>query len=162
VPVANTVPGSAPIVGGVLMVPRTVLQTGSPGEPLPIPSFVIWASSGGAASPDGVAGANNGISNTTIDGQHTLTVGSDPSPTNDAESAIVTTLDPGAYTAIVRGANNATGIALIEVYDLDPIYTTRLANISTRGFINSGDNVMIGGFILLGGTAPTKVVVRGI
>lgn len=83
-------------------------------------------------------------------------------PLNDAESAIVATLNPGAYTAVVQGANTTTGIALVEVYDLDPVQNSTLANISTRGFIQGGDNVMIGGFIYLGGPGATKVVIRGI
>jgi hypothetical protein len=82
-------------------------------------------------------------------------------PSNDAESAILVTLNPGAYTAVVHGANNSTGIAVVEAYDLDADRTSTLANISTRGFVQTGDNVMIGGFIF-GGGAPTNVVVRGI
>ena len=83
-------------------------------------------------------------------------------PSSEAESAIVATLDPGNYTAIVRGTNGTTGIAVVEVYDLDPVQNSTLANISTRGFIQTGDNVMIGGFIYLGGPGATKVVARGI
>ena len=69
-------------------------------------------------------------------------------PTNDLESAIVQTLAPGNYTAIVKGKNNGQGIGLIEVYDLDQSAPSELANISTRGFVDNLDNVMIGGFIL--------------
>lgn len=83
-------------------------------------------------------------------------------PTNDQESAIVATLSPGPYTAVVAGANSSAGIALVEVYDLDAIQDSTLANISTRGFIKTGNDVMIGGFIYLGGPGATKVVVRGI
>jgi hypothetical protein len=83
-------------------------------------------------------------------------------PNNDAESAVVVELAPGAYTAVVAGANNTTGIALVEVYDLDPVPTSTLANIATRGFIQTGNNVMIGGFIYQGGAGATKVIVRGI
>lgn len=83
-------------------------------------------------------------------------------PLNDAESAIIAALSPGAYTAVVRGANNTTGIAVVEGYDLDADKSSRLANISTRGFVQTGDNVMIGGFILGGGTGASRVVVRGI
>lgn len=83
-------------------------------------------------------------------------------PTNDAESAMVLTLDPGVYTAVIGGANNTTGIAIVEIYDLDAVYPSRLANISTRGFIQAGDNVMIGGFIYLGGAGQTQVVLRAI
>lgn len=84
-------------------------------------------------------------------------------PANDSESAIVASLDPlRRYTAIVRGTNGTTGIALVEVYDLDPVQNSTLANISTRGLIQTGNNVMIGGFIYLGGPGATKVVARGI
>jgi hypothetical protein len=83
-------------------------------------------------------------------------------PSSEAESAIIATLNPGAYTAVVRGVNGTTGIALVEVYDLDADPASTLANISTRGFIQTGNDVMIGGFIYSGGVGATKVVVRGI
>ena len=85
-------------------------------------------------------------------------------PSEDAESALVVTLDPGAYTAIVRGVNDTTGVGLVEAYDIDAGTTdSKLANISTRGFVETGDNVMIGGFILGGGGGGfSTVVVRGI
>ena len=83
-------------------------------------------------------------------------------PSNDNEAAIVATLSPGSYTAIVRGRRSGTGIALVEVYDLSGASTTQLANISTRGFISGGDNVMIAGFILAGGSEGSKVIVRAI
>jgi hypothetical protein len=82
-------------------------------------------------------------------------------PQNDKESAILSSLAPGAYTAIVSGVANTSGIAVVEAYDLDRTVDSRLANISTRGFVQTGDNVLIGGFILLG-TAPQKVIVRAI
>ena len=84
-------------------------------------------------------------------------------PSNDLESAIVATLpaNSSAYTAIVRGVDNGTGIALVEAYDLDQTVDSKLANISTRGLVQTGDNVMIGGFILVG-TTPRKVIVRAI
>src|SRR5437762_825074 len=63
------------------------------------------------------------------------------------ESGIVVTLPPGAYTVVIAGKDLASGIGLVEVYDADPA-ASRLANISTRGFVETGDNVMIGGFIL--------------
>jgi predicted outer membrane repeat protein len=260
----NTAPTSAPIVGALLMIPPTVLQAGAPGETIPIPSNLVFASSGGSVSLDGVGQTTgSGVVPTSTDGAHTLTVGGtafntpssppafaanistrlpvgtdqnvliggfiiqgstpkrviirgigpslngsvagalqDPTlelhdgtgaviatndnwrttqlgggitsdqsieiiatsiaPVSEAEPAIVMTLNPGAYTAIVRGAGNTTGIAVVEVYDLDPIQSSTLANIATRGFIQTGDNVMIGGFIYLGGAGATKVVVRGI
>ena len=82
-------------------------------------------------------------------------------PRNDFESAILTTLSPGAYTAIIRGVNNTTGVALVEAYDLDTTVDSKLANISTRGLVQTADNVMIGGFIVLGSN-PQSVIVRAI
>lgn len=260
-PVANVALGSAAITGSILMVPPTISPSGAPGEPLPISSYVGYASSGAIPSLDGTPrAASSGIVPTSVNGVHTLTVGStsvstvpppgsalnistrlpvgtdqnvliggfiihgpipktvifraigpslplsgtlqDPflelhneagatiatndnwrstqigglltalqsvdiqasalAPLNDAEPAIIATLNPGVYTAVVRGAHNNTGIAVVEGYDLDPDRSSKLANISTRGFIQTGDNVMIGGFILGGGTGATRVVVRGI
>jgi len=81
-------------------------------------------------------------------------------PTDDREAAIVATLDPGAYTAIVRGANNTTGVGLVEAYDVSGSAASTLANISTRGFVDQGDQVLIGGIIL--GSADSDVLVRAI
>ncbi len=263
-PFPNTVPTSAPVVGAILMLPPTILQSGAPGETLPIPSDLIFASSGATAQVDGTPQrTNSGVIPTSVDGSHTLTLSSatlltpappsevaaniatrlpagtgqnlliggfiiqgsgpkrvlirgvgpslnailagtlqDPalelhdgtgaliasndnwrttqlgglitadqafdilgtgiSPTSETEPALLATLNPGAYTAIVKGTNNTTGVALVEVYDLDAVPAATLANLSTRGFIQTGDNVMIGGFILQGGTGRAKVVVRGI
>jgi hypothetical protein len=88
-------------------------------------------------------------------------------PRDNRESAMIQTLSPAAYTAIVRGAGNTSGIALVEVYDVDPNENSKLANISTRGLVGVGDNVMIGGFIVRGGlgvngAGSEKVLVRGI
>jgi uncharacterized protein (DUF1800 family) len=81
-------------------------------------------------------------------------------PGDDRDSALITTLGTGGYTVIVRGANNATGVAIVEVYDLDSgTRTSRLANISTRGHVLIDDKVMIGGFIVLG-DAPKRVIMR--
>jgi hypothetical protein len=84
-------------------------------------------------------------------------------PTNDFESAVVRTLAPGSYTAILRGNGNTTGIGVVEAYDLNQAANSRLANISTRGFVETGDNVMIGGLIIgPAGAASATVVVRAI
>jgi hypothetical protein len=84
-------------------------------------------------------------------------------PSSDLESAIVATLSPGAYTGVVAGKNSTTGIGLVEVYDLSAAATAKLANISTRGFVDLSDNVMIGGFIVgSGGSGPSRVIVRGL
>jgi hypothetical protein len=81
-------------------------------------------------------------------------------PSDDHEAAIVATLAPGSYTAVMRGVNNSTGIGVVEVYDLAPDVPARLANISTRGFVEIGDNVMIGGFIA--GNQAMHVMVRAL
>ena len=85
-------------------------------------------------------------------------------PANDLESAIVITLSPGAYTAILADKNGGPGIGVVEVYDLAQQTDSKLANISTRGFVDIGDNVMIGGFIAGGGTpgATAGEVIRAI
>jgi hypothetical protein len=88
-------------------------------------------------------------------------------PDDDRESAMVQTLAPASYTAIVRGSGGTSGVGLIEAYDLDPSANSKLANISTRGFVGTGDNVMIGGFITGGGigvdgAGSEEVLVRAI
>jgi len=82
-------------------------------------------------------------------------------PSHDLEAAILTTVLPGNHTAIVRGANSSTGVALVEVYDLEAGSESRLGNISTRGFVQAGDNVLIGGLILLG-QQSRRVLLRAI
>jgi RHS repeat-associated protein len=82
-------------------------------------------------------------------------------PSNDLESAIVRTLPPGAYTAILHGKDDTTGIGVVEAYDLDQAANSKLANIATRSFIDTDDNVLIGGLIVgPPGGASTTVVVR--
>lgn len=85
-------------------------------------------------------------------------------PTGDLESALVSNLAPGAYTAIVTGVGGTTGIALVEAYDIDGGTTdSEFGNISTRGFVGTDEDVMIGGFILGGGEGGfAQVIVRGI
>ena len=80
-------------------------------------------------------------------------------PADDRESAIVRALSPGAYTTIVRGKNGTGGIALIEGYDLDSSAGSIFANISTRGFVGTGDNAMIGGLIVGGNGGGVNVVI---
>jgi hypothetical protein len=83
-------------------------------------------------------------------------------PTNNLEAAIDATLNPGAYTAVVRGKNNTTGVALIEVYDLSQAVAAKLANISTRAFVSTADDIVIAGFILGNHSGDDRIVVRGI
>jgi Galactose oxidase, central domain len=82
-------------------------------------------------------------------------------PGNPLESAIIADLPDGNYTAIVRGVNNTTGVGLVEVYDLSPDSNSVLSNISTRSFVQTGDNVMIGGLIVQG-TQSKRVIIRAI
>ena len=84
-------------------------------------------------------------------------------PGDDLESAIVATLPANGltYTAVLRGVNNGTGIGAVEAYDLDRTVDSKLANISTRGLVQTGNNVMIGGFIVVGQTTQ-RVIVRAI
>ncbi len=84
-------------------------------------------------------------------------------PANDLDSAIVATLNPGTYTAILKGRNNGTGLGLIELYDLTPAGTSRFTNISSRGSVGTIDDVMIGGFIVGGGNGRgVRVGVRAL
>ena len=83
-------------------------------------------------------------------------------PANNLESAIDATLPPGNYTAVVRGRNDTSGVAIVEVYDLDQAGLSKLGNISTRAFVSTGDNIVIAGFILGNNTGADKVIVRGL
>jgi N-acetylneuraminic acid mutarotase len=82
-------------------------------------------------------------------------------PSNNLESAILMNLNPGNYTAIVRGVNNGTGIGLVEVYDLDLSTGSKLGNLSTRALVQTGDNVLIGGLIITG-SGQERVILRAI
>lgn len=82
-------------------------------------------------------------------------------PSDDRESAIIATLAPGNYTAIVRGADGAGGVGLVEVYDLEAQPGTHIVNISTRGPVETGENVMIGGLIVQGDLSR-RVLIRGL
>ncbi|MEP7248281.1 MAG: hypothetical protein ABI787_00715 [Spartobacteria bacterium] len=82
-------------------------------------------------------------------------------PSDDRESALIATLDPGLYTAIVSGKNGATGVGLVEVYDLDEVVTSRMANISTRGSIETGEEILIGG-IIVDGLTSAHIIVRAL
>jgi hypothetical protein len=83
-------------------------------------------------------------------------------PPNDLESAIVSTLQPGNYTAIVRGQGDGTGVGLVEVYDVERTSASRLANISGRASVQTGTNVLIAGFIVGNNIGASKVVVRAL
>jgi hypothetical protein len=83
-------------------------------------------------------------------------------PSNNLESAIDVTLNPGSYTAVLTGKNNTSGVALVEVYDLNQAAPSKLANLSTRAFIGTGSDLVIAGFILGGNSGSDRIVARGI
>jgi hypothetical protein len=159
---ADILSGDNVVIGGFIV-------TGS------VPKKVIIRGIGPSLAAVGVAGA---LADTTLelrqnqtllasndnwrDTQETEIQATGIPPGNDLESAIVRTLDPGSYTATLRGKNNATGIGLIEVYDLQASVDSKLANISTRALIEAGDNVMIGGIIGGGNGSQPKVLIRAI
>ena len=138
------------------------------------PKKVIIRAIGPSLSQQGVAGA---LQNPTLDlvsggksiafndnwqqSQPKAIEDSGVAPPHERESAIVRTLQPGNYTAVVRGAGETSGVGLVEVYDLAQGAQAKLVNISSRGLVQTGENVMIGGFIT-GGGGPTRVMVRAI
>jgi YVTN family beta-propeller protein len=94
--------------------------------------------------------------------QEALILGTGLAPGNDLEAAIYATLSPGNYTAVVSGNNSATGVALVEAYDLSPAVPAKLANISTRAFVSTAADIVIAGFILGNHSGDDRIVVRGI
>jgi Fibronectin type III domain len=174
-------PGSSRVIPTAVLAnisSRTFVQTG---EDVMIGGFIVDGivgkkvavrAIGPSLTAAGVAGAlddpvlqivdNTGAivtsnDNWNVPGEELTTYGL--APADGREAGLVTTLEPGAYSAIVSGQGNTSGVALVELYDLDA-ETGRVANISTRSRVESGDNVMIGGFIL--GGSGTPLIVRAI
>ena len=109
-----------------------------------------------------IATNDNWMDNIEADRQMLIDHGLDP--TNDLESAIIITLDPSLYTAVVSGKDGGTGVALVEIYDLDdPAVAGELGNLSTRGLVGTDTNVLIGG-VIIGpeGALDASVVLRAI
>lgn len=96
------------------------------------------------------------------DTQRSLIEGGPYQPSNDRESVMLLTLTPATYTAILTGKGGTTGIGLVEVYDNGPAADAELSNISTRGFVDGNDNVMIGGFILGNSSTTGRIAIRGL
>lgn len=96
------------------------------------------------------------------DSQQAEILGTGLAPASDSESAIVATLQPNGYTVIVKGKGGTSGTGLVEGYDLNPAAASQFGNLSTRGFVQTGDNVMIGGFILGNNGGSTRIVLRGL
>ncbi|HEV8422328.1 MAG TPA: kelch repeat-containing protein [Chthoniobacterales bacterium] len=95
------------------------------------------------------------------DPNHQHVIDSGLAPTNDLESALWQVLDPGTYTVVLQGHAGETGIGLVEAYGVSPGSDANLANISTRGWVQADDNVLIGGFIINGGN-PANVLLRAV
>lgn len=152
--------GDSALIGGFIITgtqPKTVIVRGI-GPSLPLP--------GSLADPIiEVHGSSGELLATNDNWKDAATkqeiADSGLAPTHALESALWGTINPGAYTVVVRGKGNATGIGLFEVYDLDRALPQRLANVSTRGHVGSGDDVMIAGVIIVG-SKPVPTVVRAI
>lgn len=99
--------------------------------------------------------------NWTASASHLAISASGLAPPSASEAAILTSLNLGAYTALVQGASNTTGVALFEAYDLDPAAGSKFANLSTRGFVQTGNDVMIAG-VVVQGPSGKKVLVRAL
>lgn len=130
------------------------LQQADVPNPLPDPFLELHAGDSSLIS------ANNNWKDNTPAQQLEIT-SNQLAPSNDLESAIVATLQPGTYTAIIRGPDNSSGVGLLEVYDVDRASTSRLANISGRASVQTGTNVLISGFIVGQNIGAAKVIVRG-
>jgi arylsulfate sulfotransferase len=155
--------GDNVLIGGFIVsgtVPKTmVLRALGPSlsdygvsNVLPDPVLSVYDSSGS------LVGYND---NWQSDLNHSVTEANGLAPANALESALVRTLNPGAYTVVVTGVNATSGIGLVEVYDITPLATTKFVNMSTRGFAGTSDNVLISGFII-GDVDSATVVVRAL
>ncbi|HVF70250.1 MAG TPA: LamG domain-containing protein [Chthoniobacterales bacterium] len=151
--------GENVLIGGLIVVGQT-------------PKRVIIRALGPSLGAAGVAGALEDPTlqlfqgNTLLfendnwkESQESEIAGTGVAPSDNREAAIVRTLQPGSYTAVLRGKDGTTGVALLESYDLEQRQDSKLANIATRGFVGSGDSVLIAGFIA---GPQTRVVVRAI
>jgi hypothetical protein len=96
------------------------------------------------------------------DSQRTEIQATGLAPGDDREAAILTTLTPGAYTALLTGKGGTVGVGAVELYDLNTGGDSQFGNISTRGLVQTGNNVLIAGFILGNSTANEHVAVRGL
>jgi WD40 repeat protein len=154
--------GDKVLIGGFIITgtePKTVIVRGI-GPSLSVP--------GALADPvievHGSHGELLAMNDNWRDGLYAQQVASTLPPSSDLESALWGTINPGAYTVILSGKDGGTGVGLVEVYDLGQSATSTLGNVSTRGFVDTGDNVMIGGFIVGGGASggTSQLLVRAL
>ena len=137
-----------------------------------VPKTVLVRGLGGSLSSAGVTGvlpdpqlalvdSNGSVVRSNDDwesSQRAEIVAANLAPSDRLESALIETVAPGSYTAILSGVNSASGIGLVEVYDLETTSDSTLANLSTRGFVGTGDNVLIGGLVVAEGDNPITVL----
>jgi len=127
------------------------------------PSLAAYGVSGALADPivelHDHTGAIIASNNNWKDTQQSQVAAANLAPNDDRDSALVITLAPGAYTAIAHGVSGTSGVVLLEIYDIDQGANARLTNVSARGFVDLGDNLLIGGAILGGGNGGVNVVV---
>jgi PKD repeat protein len=168
---ANVQTGDNVLIGGLIISgnsPRTIVVRGIgpslKANSLPLagalqdPTIELHNSSGIVATND-----NWKTDDATGQSQQAAVENTGLAPTDDRESAIVKSLSPGLYTVVMRGAGSSTGLGVVEAYDVDPTGVSKLANLSTRALVGTGDNIVIGGFIV-GPTnaANMKLLLRGI
>jgi len=152
--------GDNAMIGGFIITgtqPKTVIVRGM-GPSLP----VLGALADPVIEVHGASGELLAMNDNWMDDpnrQHVIDSGL--APTNDLESALWGIINPGPYTVVVRGKNDTAGVGLFEVYDLDQTVDSKLGNISTRGFVETDNNVMIGGTIIVG-NEPARVLLRAI
>ena len=155
----NTQSGDQTLIAGFIVTgntPKNILIRGlgpslPVNDPLPLTTLTLYDETGNLIAAN------------------TFWANSDPTPIlltglapqDDAEAALYVTLFPGSYTATLLGPGGFPGVGLVEVYDISADSGSTVANLSTRGNVGTGDNVMIGGFIL-SEDQPTKVLVRAI
>lgn len=155
--------GDNALIGGFIVTgtgPKRVLVRGIG------PSLVNFGVPDALADPmlelHGPGGFNTILNDNWRDTQEAEILAAHLAPQDSLESAIVAMLQPGAYTAVVLGNSGGVGVGLVEAYDLSAETNVQLTNISTRGFVDSGDNAMIGGFILGSGSTNATILIRGI
>jgi photosystem II stability/assembly factor-like uncharacterized protein len=153
---ANVLTGDNVLIGGFIIggsLPKTVVvrargpSLGIPGAMADPMLTIVPAAGGGNLVND----------DWQLDSNASALLASGFAPGDPKEAAILVTLNPGGYTAIVGGVGNTTGLAIVEVYEMDNPEVP-LVGISTRGLVQTGDAVVIGGFIIQGSAAQTVVV----
>ena len=148
------------MIGGFIITgtqPKTVIVRGI-GPSLSVPGALADPVIEVHGASGELLGSNDNWRN---DPNHQHVIDSGLAPTSELESALWGVISPGVYTVVLRDKNQNTGIGVFEAYDLDQTADSQLANVSTRGLVQSGDNTLIGGLIVLGQN-PRRVIVRAI